>query len=143
MRKKAGECTLFLAALLAASALLPPAFKGQGSLPPDIETLYDSGQYRQAAEALQVALERYPQDASLDYWLGRSLFEVREFSKAIERFERTVKIDTNSSITTIGLVAHMAAKPKRTAIPTCPPLFPQRAVRTTNSKLPSNLTPRI
>jgi len=97
MRQKAGECTLFLAALLAASVILPPASKGQDSLPPDIETLYDSGQYGQAAEALQAAVKRSPQDASLDYWLGRLLFEVREFSKAIESFERAVKIDTNSS----------------------------------------------
>jgi predicted Zn-dependent protease len=97
MRQKAGECTLFLATLLAACVILPPASKGQDSLPPFIETLYDLGQYGQAAEALQVAVKRSPEDASLDYWLGRSLFEVREFSKAIESFERAVKIDTNSS----------------------------------------------
>ena len=97
MRKRAGECTLFLAALLSASVLLPPPSKGQDSVAPDIETLYDAGQYRQAAEALQVALKRYPQDASLDYWLGRSLFEICDFSQAIESFERAVKIDVSSS----------------------------------------------
>jgi len=59
MRKEAGEYTLLFAVLLAAASLhLSTAFsKGEAPLAPDIERLYDAGQYRQAAEALRAALE--------------------------------------------------------------------------------------
>ena len=84
--------------LAAASLHLSTAFsKGEAPLAPDIERLYDAGQYRQAAEALRAALEQNPQNTSLDYWLGRSFFEIRDFSKAISSFERAVKIVPSSS----------------------------------------------
>lgn len=91
--------TLFLAALLAAAlaCLATASSKEQDELPPDIEILYDAGQYPQAADALEAALKQDPQDAPLDYWLGRALFEVRDFSPAIASFERAVKIEPDRS----------------------------------------------
>jgi tetratricopeptide (TPR) repeat protein len=87
--------------LIAPSALLETAVSkdsgDSGGLPPDIEALYDAGQYRQAAEVLQSALKRNPQDPFLNYWLGRSLFEIPDFTKAISSFERAVKIEPQNS----------------------------------------------
>ena len=132
--------TLFLAALLAAAlaCLATASSKEQDELPPDIEILYDAGQYPQAADALEAALKQDPQDAPLDYWLGRALFEVRDFSPVIASFERAVKIEPDRSEYHEWLAVRVAARPKRTAIPTCPPLFHLRAAPTANSKLQSN-----
>jgi tetratricopeptide (TPR) repeat protein len=89
-----------LAVLLAATAAEGAARAlpvGLDALPPDIATLYDAGQYRQAAEALQAAAERNPKDASLQYWLGRCFFELRDFSSAIASLERAVSLDPGRS----------------------------------------------
>ena len=99
-RKKTGRSIVFtLGALLATFSARPAnALRERlDALPPDIETFYNAGQYRQAAEALQAAVERNPTDASLYYWLGRSFFEIRDFSRAISSFERAVKLDPNRS----------------------------------------------
>ena len=100
MRKNAGKYMLVLAAalLMPASLHVSTAFsRGEAPLPPDIERFYDAGHYRQAAEALEITLKQNPEDASLNYWLGRSLFEIPDFSKAISGFERAVKIEPQNS----------------------------------------------
>ena len=100
-KKKYGRSILcVLAALLAttAAANAARAFPaGIDSLPPNIATLYNAGQYGQAAEALQAAAERNPKDASLQYWLGRCFFELRDFSNAIASLERAVSLDPGRS----------------------------------------------
>ncbi|HXY10235.1 MAG TPA: tetratricopeptide repeat protein [Terriglobales bacterium] len=98
-RRKLGMSALFSAALLiVVSAHLGIAVPEEpDGLPPDIEALYNAGQYRQAAQALQAALKRNPDSPSLNYWLGRSLFEIRDFSKAISSFERAAKIEPQNS----------------------------------------------
>jgi tetratricopeptide (TPR) repeat protein len=98
-RKKIGRSVLLvLGALFAAALTARPAIAMRerlDPLPPDIETLYNAGQYRQAAEALQAAVGRNPTDASLYFWLGRSLFESRDFSRSISSFEHAVALDPN------------------------------------------------
>lgn len=82
----------------AAAANAARAFPaGLDSPPPNIATLYAAGQYRQAAETLQAAVERNPKDASLQYWLGRCFFELYDFSNAIASLERAVSLDPDRS----------------------------------------------
>jgi len=67
------------------------------SLPPEIERLYASGSYSQAADALQSQVERTPKNAFLYYWLGRCYFETRDFGHSIVSWERAVALDSNRS----------------------------------------------
>jgi tetratricopeptide (TPR) repeat protein len=67
------------------------------TLSPEIAALYHAGQYRRAGEALQTAIERNPQDASLHYWLGRSFFEIRDYSHAISIWEQATTLDPGRS----------------------------------------------
>jgi tetratricopeptide (TPR) repeat protein len=99
MRQKGREYILLLGALLVLAVLhLATVFcRGEAPLSPDIQKFYDAGQYRQAAEALEISLKQNPDDSSLNYWLGRSLFEIPDFSKAISSFERAVKIESQNS----------------------------------------------
>jgi tetratricopeptide (TPR) repeat protein len=98
-QRKIGMSALFSVVLLmTASAQLEIAVsRDSGGLPPDAEALYCAGQYRQAAQALESALKRNPQDPSLNYWIGRSSFEIHDFSKAISSFERAVQIEPQNS----------------------------------------------
>jgi len=86
----------FLAVILAARAA-NALRAGIDALPPDIQTLYNTGQYRQAAEALQAEVERNPKDAGLYFWLGRCFFELRDFSRSISSFESAVALDPGRS----------------------------------------------
>jgi tetratricopeptide (TPR) repeat protein len=100
-REKIGwNILLVLTALLAAVLAARPANALRAeidALPTDIQILYDAGQYRQAAEALQAEVERNPKDAGLYFWLGRCLFELRDFSGSISSFERAVALDPGRS----------------------------------------------
>ena len=100
-RKKIGRnFLLILAVSLAVILQAHPARDlpaGLDVLPPDIQKLYDAGRYRQAAEALQAAVERAPTDASLHYWLGRCFFELRDFGRSILSLERAVALDPDRS----------------------------------------------
>jgi tetratricopeptide (TPR) repeat protein len=100
--KMTGRCAFhFLAVALAGTA---STFSGKAltsvpdALPADIQKFYDAGQYRQAADALRTQVERSPQDAALYFWLGRSLYELRDFSHAISNFGRAVALDPNRSV---------------------------------------------
>ena len=71
--------------------------RGINGLPPEIGALYAAGQYRQATDALQALAQRNPTDGVIQYWLGRNLFEIRDFSRAISSFERAVSLDAGRS----------------------------------------------
>lgn len=90
---------LFLAALSAGLLITAPRpVRGAvRELPADIETLYNGGLYRQAAEALNAAIQREPHESSLQYWLGRCLYELRDYSRAISSLERAITLDPNRS----------------------------------------------
>jgi tetratricopeptide (TPR) repeat protein len=88
--------SVFLAVILAARPV-NALCAGIDALPPDIQTLYNRGQYRQAAEALQAEIEQRPKNAGLYFWLGRCFFELRDFSRSISSFERAVALDPGRS----------------------------------------------
>jgi tetratricopeptide (TPR) repeat protein len=71
--------------------------RGVDGLPPEIGALYAAGQYHQATDALQALAQRNPADAVIQYWLGRNLFEIRDFGRAISSFERAVSLDAGRS----------------------------------------------
>jgi tetratricopeptide (TPR) repeat protein len=100
MKWKGSAAGVFFAATFFAGALLAsPArpLPSEPVLPDKIERLYDSGLYRQAVEALQTAVENNPRDASLQYWLGRCFYELRDYSHAMASLERAVALDPNRS----------------------------------------------
>ena len=66
-------------------------------LPGDIERLYNGGLYRQAAEALNAAIQRDPQESSLHYWLGRCFYELRDYNRAISSLERAITLEPGRS----------------------------------------------
>lgn len=96
-RKKIGRSIVIAIAVLLAARLARALPVGLGALSPDIAALYSAGQYRQAAEALEAAVERNPQDASLHYWLGRCFFEIRDYSHAISSLEQATTLDPDRS----------------------------------------------
>lgn len=92
---------LVLAALLSAGVLMVPAAtavsKNADAIPPRIETLYGSGSYKAAAEALQTDIGRSPKDPSLYHWLGRCCFELHDFDRSISSWEHAVALDSARS----------------------------------------------
>jgi tetratricopeptide (TPR) repeat protein len=91
---------LVLAVLLAATLVARPVWglpRGPDALAPEIETLYNTGSYSSAAQALQAAIAQNPKDASLYYWLGRCYFEIRDFNRSISNWEHAVALDSNRS----------------------------------------------
>ena len=96
-----GVNILLLAMTLLATVLAANPVRGlpvkPDALPPNIEALFNAGQYRQAVVALQAAVEGDPENASLHYWLGRSFFEIHDFSHSISSFEGAIKFDASRS----------------------------------------------
>lgn len=102
MRQKNGTSRILavLAVWLCATTKAQPADAlpgGLDALPPKITASYDSGSYRQAAAALETAVEQNPNEAPLRYWLGRCYYEVRDFDRSISSWERAVALDSARS----------------------------------------------
>jgi tetratricopeptide (TPR) repeat protein len=85
----------FSAALLITAPLCVNAAVRE--LPADIERLYNGGLYRQAAEALNAAIQREPQESSLHYWLGRCFYELRDYNRAVSSLERAIALEPDRS----------------------------------------------
>ena len=99
-RNKSGRHILIVLAALAATIAADPAKALPADLPalPSFaERLYNAGNYRQAADALQGAITQDLRNASLYYWLGRCYFEVRDFKRSISTWERAVELDSARS----------------------------------------------
>lgn len=88
--------SLFLAAacLLAASGRSDAA---STSLRPDIQRLFDGGHYQDAVNALQPEAQEEPQNATVQFWLGRSFYELRDYARSISSFERATAIEATNS----------------------------------------------
>lgn len=99
-RSRGISAALFLGIVFSA---LSPCFSVAAASPVDpdapaeIAQFYQAGHYDQAVEALQAAIGRSPQDASLQYWLGRSYYEKSDYSKAISSFERATNLEPANS----------------------------------------------
>ncbi len=91
-RKKISRSILIVIAALLAACLARAMPVGPDAIPPEIAALYSAGRYRQAVEALEAAIERNPQAASLHYWLGRCLFEIRDFNRSISSLDHATEL---------------------------------------------------
>jgi tetratricopeptide (TPR) repeat protein len=101
-RKKEARAILLAIAVLLAAALTARtagtvSAELEALLPSDIKKLYNSGQYREAAETLQSAASQNPKNAGLYYWLGRCYFEVRDFNRSISSWEHAIALDPSRS----------------------------------------------
>jgi tetratricopeptide (TPR) repeat protein len=102
-RKKEVRAILLAIAVLLAGALTAHtagtvSAEPEALLPSDIKKLYNSGQYREAAEALQSAASQNPKNAGLYYYcLGRCYFEVRDFTRSISSWEHAIALDPSRS----------------------------------------------
>jgi tetratricopeptide (TPR) repeat protein len=59
--------------------------------------LYDAGRYQDAEQAFATAAKKAPQEASLEYWIGRCFYELRDFNHAAKSLERAVDLDPGNS----------------------------------------------
>lgn len=91
--------SLFFAVLSAVWLMTMPLGAGAAvrELPADIERFYNGGLYRQAAEALNAAIQRDPQESSLHYWLGRCFYELRDYNRAVSSLERAIALEPERS----------------------------------------------
>jgi tetratricopeptide (TPR) repeat protein len=88
---------VLLASALAAKPATTNAVPASLEMPADIQRLYGAGRYREAVEALQSAVAANSAQAPLHYWLGRSFYELRDFSHSISSFEHAVALDPGRS----------------------------------------------
>ena len=87
--------SLWLAVFCAAAPAAMAAVEGE--LPPALEQLHNSGRYPELVRALQAAVETEPQSPSLHYWLGRSFYEMREYSRAMSSLQRATELAPDRS----------------------------------------------
>jgi len=88
---------LFAAACLLAATGRLHAAAASTDLRPDIQHLFDGGHYQDAVNALQPEALEEPQNASVQFWLGRSFYELRDYARSISSFERATAIESNNS----------------------------------------------
>jgi len=91
-RSAAGLLLVFLC-----GALSPALAAVENDLPPQLAQLHNAGRYRELVQALQAALETQAQSAALHYWLGRSLYELRDYNRAMSSLERATQLAPDRS----------------------------------------------
>jgi tetratricopeptide (TPR) repeat protein len=97
-RKPVIASALFFVAIASAPAGVSlPALGAPNGLRPEVQRLFDGGHYQETVDALQFDVQNDPQNAALRYWLGRSFYELRDYSHAISSLERAVATDPNNS----------------------------------------------
>ena len=72
------------------------AFGGQTALA-DAQRDYNAGHYNRTVDALNSAIAKSPDDASLHFLLGESYYQLREFPRAVASFERAVQLAPKNS----------------------------------------------
>jgi tetratricopeptide (TPR) repeat protein len=73
-----------------------PVFSGQSTLG-DAQHDYNAGRYNRAVDALNIAIAKSPEDASLQLLLGQSYYQLREFLRAVASLERAVQLAPKNS----------------------------------------------
>ena len=73
-------------------SILPLIAAVENELPPQLAMLQNSGRYQELARALQNAVETQPQSAVLQYWLGRSYYELHDYNHAEASLERATEL---------------------------------------------------
>jgi len=74
----------------------PATFAGQSSNP-DAQHDYNSGRYNRAVDALNAAIAKSPDDASLHFLLGESYYQLRDYPRAMASFERAAQLSPKNS----------------------------------------------
>jgi len=69
---------------------------GQTSLA-DAQHDYNAGRYNRAVDALNIAIVKSPNDPALQFLLGESYYQLREFPRAVASLERAVQLDPKNS----------------------------------------------
>jgi tetratricopeptide (TPR) repeat protein len=59
---------------------------------------FNSGNYAAAIKTLQGAASQNPNSAEVQYWLGRSYYELRDYDNAITAAEKSVALDPKNSL---------------------------------------------
>ena len=88
---------LHLAVILACGWSGGPAFAGQSALA-EAQHDYNAGRYNRAVDALNAAIAKSPEDASLQFLLGQSYYQLGEFPRASASFERAVQLAPKDSV---------------------------------------------
>lgn len=95
MRRRLRSFALVLLAAACGAAAAPRA--AQSTLE-EAQQKYMAGQYHRAVDLLSPAAQKSPEDASLQFWLGRCYYELGDFSRAVTSFERGVQLAQNDSV---------------------------------------------
>jgi tetratricopeptide (TPR) repeat protein len=74
----------------------PGMFAGQ-SPNADVQRDYNAGRYNRAVDALNAAVAKSPDDASLYYLLGQCYYQLRDYTRAISNLERAVQLSPKNS----------------------------------------------
>ncbi len=88
------RCAILLAAACALHA--SPARCAQNAVA-DAQREFNAGHYHKAVDALTDAAAKSPDDAPLHFLLGQCYYELREFTRAVTSFERSVQLVPNQS----------------------------------------------
>ncbi|MGA7793491.1 MAG: tetratricopeptide repeat protein [Candidatus Acidiferrales bacterium] len=73
------------------------ALAGQSSLA-DAQHDYNAGRYNRAVDALNTAISKTPDDATLHFLLGQSYYQLGDFPRAVAGFERAVQLSPKDSV---------------------------------------------
>jgi len=85
------------AALILACGLTGVASRAGQSPLADAQRDYNAGRYNRAVDALNGAIAKSPDDASLHFLLGQSYYQLREFARASTNLERAVQLSPKQS----------------------------------------------
>jgi len=88
------RCAILLAAACALHA--SPARCAQNAVA-DAQREFNAGHYHKAVDALTDSAAKSPDDAPLHFLLGQCYYELREFTRAVTSFERSVQLAPNQS----------------------------------------------
>jgi tetratricopeptide (TPR) repeat protein len=88
------RCAILLAAACALHA--SPARCAQNAVA-DAQREFNAGHYHKAVDALTDSAAKSPNDAPLHFLLGQCYYELREFTRAVTSFERSVQLAPNQS----------------------------------------------
>jgi len=85
---------LILAALLLFAIHVPDVVPARAEQSPVAEAQreYNAGHYHRAVDTLSDAVVKSPNDASLHFLLGQCYYQLREFTRAVASFERSVQL---------------------------------------------------
>jgi tetratricopeptide (TPR) repeat protein len=90
-------CLRFAILMVAAGALhASSACGGQNALA-DAQREFNAGQYHKAVDALTDAAAKSPDDGRLSFLLGQCYYELREFTRAVTSFERSIQLVPSQS----------------------------------------------